>query len=89
MTNLHYSNNKKIVSNVPSALLSNEENDILFRLLGPRCQTQASAVVQVYMTESPMHSHWSKKHSGVATFTKDNSRRSYFIQVSVIYIDLF
>ncbi|ROT69450.1 putative neural Wiskott-Aldrich syndrome protein-like isoform X1 [Penaeus vannamei] len=35
----------------------------------------------MYGTEPPHHSSWYKIHCGVATFTKDNIRKSFFIQV--------
>lgn len=79
-------NKKPNQSNSPSKLLSQEENETLFRIMGSRCQAQVSAVVQVFVTESPNHSSWKKLHCGIATFTKDNSRRSYFIQVSLYYL---
>ncbi|XP_068221628.1 actin nucleation-promoting factor WASL-like [Palaemon carinicauda] len=67
--------------NKPSSLLKPEENDIVFKLLGPRCQAQCTAVVQVFGTDGPSHNTWRKRCCGVVTFTKDNVRRSYFIQV--------
>ncbi|KAL7647526.1 UNVERIFIED_CONTAM: hypothetical protein RMT77_001126 [Armadillidium vulgare] len=72
---------KNSQTNSPSKLLSNEENETLFKIMGARCQAQVSAVVQVFGTEPPNHSSWKKLHCGAATFTKDNTRRSYFIQV--------
>ncbi|KAK4302747.1 hypothetical protein Pmani_025179 [Petrolisthes manimaculis] len=74
-------NRKPPPPNKPSAQLTRDENDLVFRLLGTRCQTLSTAVVQVFTTESPHHNTWRKKHCGVATFTKDNVRRSYYIQV--------
>ncbi|CAL4124584.1 unnamed protein product, partial [Meganyctiphanes norvegica] len=72
---------KPSAANKNSILLSREENEALFKLLGPRCQTLATAVVQLFGTEAPHHNSWIKRHCGVATFTKDNNRRSYYIQV--------
>ncbi|XP_076065602.1 uncharacterized protein LOC143039439 isoform X2 [Oratosquilla oratoria] len=72
---------KPVPNNKSSTLLTNEENDTIFRLLGNRCVTLATAVVQMYGTEPPRHNQWHKRHCGVVTFTKDNVRRSYFIQV--------
>lgn len=40
-----------------------------------------TAVVQLYTTESPAHSHWNKITAGILCFIKDNSRRSYFLHV--------
>ena len=76
---------KKNLVNISSILLNKEENEILFRILGQKCQTQASAVVQVFVTESPVHNQWHKRYCGVATFTKDNIRKSYFIQVNYFF----
>ena len=45
-------------------------------------QTLSTAVVQVFGTEGPHHNTWRKRYCGVVTFTKDNVRRSYYIQVS-------
>ncbi|XP_068249768.1 actin nucleation-promoting factor WASL-like [Palaemon carinicauda] len=64
-----------------SLLLSKEENECVFAALNPRCQSQATAVVEVYGTAPANHSIWNKLGVGIATFIKDNSRRSYFIQV--------
>ena len=35
-----------------SNLLTNEENATLVRILGPRCPSLATAVVQIYMSDS-------------------------------------
>ncbi|XP_066984661.1 actin nucleation-promoting factor WASL-like [Macrobrachium rosenbergii] len=64
-----------------SLILSNEENENVFRALQPRCQSQATAVVEVYFTMAANPQVWSKLGVGIAAFVKDNSRRSYFIQV--------
>ncbi|XP_069987052.1 actin nucleation-promoting factor WASL isoform X4 [Penaeus vannamei] len=72
---------KPPVVNKPSTLLSREENEIMIRMLGPRCQTLSTAVVQVFGTDGPHHNAWRKRYCGVATFTKDNARKSYYIQV--------
>ena len=39
-------------NSAPSQLLSNEENSILVKILGPRCPSLATAVVQIYMSDS-------------------------------------
>ncbi|XP_045623813.2 actin nucleation-promoting factor WASL isoform X1 [Procambarus clarkii] len=75
------SNRKQPPPNKPSTLLGRDENETIFRLLGTRCQTLSTAVVQVFGTDGPHHNVWRKRHFGVATFTKDNVRRSYYIQV--------
>ena len=40
------------VVSAPSHLLTNEENAILTKALGPRCPSLATAVVQIYMSDS-------------------------------------
>ncbi|CAK9290740.1 unnamed protein product [Gordionus sp. m RMFG-2023] len=67
--------------NVPSILLTEEENLKLFKIMGRRCSTQATAVVQVFLAEPPLYNGWIKKCCGIACFVKDNSRRSYFIRI--------
>ncbi len=44
-------------------------------------QTLASAVVQVFLADPPGCNRWNKRCCGVATFIKDNHKRSYFIRV--------
>jgi len=68
--------------NRPSLLLSHEENQMVVALVGPRCQTLATTVAQVYRSEGPGHNYrWNKRTCGVICFVKDNLRRSYFIRV--------
>jgi len=68
--------------NRPSMLLSAEENQMVIALVGPRCQTLATTVAQVYRSEGPGHNYrWNKRTCGVICFVKDNLRRSYFIRV--------
>ena len=51
-------------------------------LVGNRCQTLATTVVQVYRSEVPGHSYrWNKRTCGVVCFVKDNLKRSYYIRV--------
>ena len=40
------------VVSAQSHLLTNEENAILAKALGPRCPSLATAVVQIYMSDS-------------------------------------
>ncbi|XP_058825214.1 actin nucleation-promoting factor WASL [Topomyia yanbarensis] len=68
-------------ANRPSQLLTNDENEQLFSLLGRRCQTQCTAVVQLYMTQSPAHASWVKRWTGALCFIKDNIRKSYFFRL--------
>lgn len=67
--------------NKPSSLLSLEENDQLFKLIGLRCKSMASAVVQVCFADPPSRSQWNLRHCGVLCFIKDNIKRSYYLRV--------
>ncbi|KAK6639970.1 hypothetical protein RUM43_008247 [Polyplax serrata] len=64
-----------------SRLLSREENLLLFSLLGAKCQSLASSVVQLFLTESPNHSHWKRKDAGIMCLVKDHTKRSYFFRL--------
>jgi len=65
-----------------SQLLSNEENSNLNKILGSRCPSLATAVVQIYMSDSASgHAKWNKRSCGVVCLVKDNPKRSYFIRV--------
>uniref|UniRef100_A0A0K8UFU6 Wiskott-Aldrich syndrome protein n=1 Tax=Bactrocera latifrons TaxID=174628 RepID=A0A0K8UFU6_BACLA len=66
--------------NASSDLLTKDENEVVFSLLGKKCQTLNTAVVQIYKTEGSAHSHWKKKHTGVVCFVKDSAKRSYFLR---------
>ncbi|EDV94712.1 GH18083 [Drosophila grimshawi] len=67
-------------NNASSTQLTPDENDAVFRLLGRKCQTLNTAVVQIYKTEGNAHSHWKKKYTGVVCFVKDSAIRSYFLR---------
>ncbi|XP_075148108.1 WASP actin nucleation promoting factor isoform X2 [Haematobia irritans] len=66
--------------NAPSSLLTSDENEAVFRMVGDKCQTLNTAVVQIYKTEASAHSHWKKKYTGVVCFVKDWDLRSYFLR---------
>ncbi|XP_017092829.2 actin nucleation-promoting factor WASL isoform X1 [Drosophila bipectinata] len=66
--------------NAASSLLTQDENDAVFKLLGKKCQTLNTAVVQIYKTEGSAHAHWKKRHTGVVCFVKDSAIRSYFMR---------
>lgn len=68
-----------------SVLLSREENEQVFSLIGPKCQSLATAVVQLFTTEDPSHSKWKKKDTGVLCLVKDNARRSYFFRIYCLF----
>ncbi|CAH0600193.1 unnamed protein product [Chrysodeixis includens] len=71
--------------NRASILLSREENEQVFSLIGPKCQSLATAVVQLFTTEDPTHSKWKKKDTGVLCLIKDNGKRSYFFRIYCLY----
>jgi len=67
--------------NKASKLLTKDENEQVFALLGNKRQSQCTAVVQVFSTEPPAHSHWVKLHTGALCFVKDSVKRSYFMRL--------
>ncbi|XP_046400040.1 neural Wiskott-Aldrich syndrome protein-like [Ischnura elegans] len=77
----HPSTGSKHVENKPSNMITKEENELVFRLLGNRCQTLATSVVQLYLSEAPDHRSWRKRECGVLCLVKDNQRRSYFFRL--------
>ncbi|XP_056130324.1 WASP actin nucleation promoting factor b isoform X2 [Lampris incognitus] len=66
---------------VHSSLLSPKENTMMEDLLGRRCTSMATAVVQLVMALPHSPSIWSLQHVGVVCFVKDNPQRSYFIRM--------
>lgn len=66
-------------------LLSREENEQVFSLIGPKCQSLATTVVQLFTTEGPAHSEWKKRDTGVLCLIKDNGKRSYFFRIYCLY----
>ncbi|XP_075594890.1 LOW QUALITY PROTEIN: actin nucleation-promoting factor WAS [Balearica regulorum gibbericeps] len=68
--------------NVPSRLLQQQENLQLFELLGRKCVTVATAVVQLVVAEpGGSGGAWAKRGCGVACLVRDSHRRSYFIRL--------
>lgn len=53
-----------VLENTYCGLLSSEENLQIVKLLGNRCQSLCTTVVQLYLTKPPDHSQWFKKNSG-------------------------
>ncbi|KAG7189674.1 hypothetical protein KM043_017346 [Ampulex compressa] len=64
-----------------SILLKAEENEQVFQLIGNRCQCLAAGVIQLYLTEPPIHKDWIKKNTGIITLIRDNPRRSFFLRL--------
>lgn len=71
--------------NKPSYLLSHDENRQLFNLIGTKCKSLASAVVQVYFADPPGRNQWNKRYCGIICFIKDNIKRSYFLRGKHLY----
>ena len=69
-----------MAANVPSSCLSQEENDLLFTLIGNRKQTKATAVVQLFQAKES-RTQWTKFKTGVVCFVKDNVKKSYYIRL--------
>jgi len=67
--------------NAPSILLSDEENELLFTLVGSRRQSKASAVVQMFHAQADSRDSWTKFRTGVVCFIKDNPKKSYYIRL--------
>lgn len=63
----------------PSGLLSPQDNNLVARMLKPKVQSVSTAVVQLFTSFNC--SPWQLKLTGVACFSKDSNRRSYFIQL--------
>lgn len=70
-----------VQQNIPSTLLQDHENQRLFELLGRKCWTLATAVVQLYLALPAGAEHWTKEHCGAVCFVKDNPQKSYFIRL--------
>ncbi|XP_010604737.1 wiskott-Aldrich syndrome protein [Fukomys damarensis] len=67
--------------NIPSSLLQDHENQRLFEMLGRKCLTLATAVVQLYLALPRGAQHWTMEHCGALCFVKDNPQKSYFIRL--------
>uniref|UniRef100_A0A8C5RRE9 WASP actin nucleation promoting factor n=1 Tax=Laticauda laticaudata TaxID=8630 RepID=A0A8C5RRE9_LATLA len=67
--------------NVPSCLLEDLENHQVFELLGRKCTTMVTTVVQLFLALPQSSRNWFKQSSGVLCFVKDVPKRSYFIRL--------
>lgn len=65
--------------NQNSSLLSTDENLQVFNLLGNKCVTLATTVVQLYTTIPPVHSQWSKKRNGSPVFREGRKQKELFL----------
>lgn len=71
--------------NVSSELLTNEENAKISEIVQQshrKNQVMALGVVKLYLSDpSENHKVWLERVAGVAAFTKDYGRKSYYIQI--------
>jgi len=65
--------------NEPSSLLSDEENKLLFKLVGKKRQSKAAAVVQMFHANEDGSSGWTKYKTGVVVLVEHSS--SYYIKL--------
>ncbi len=66
------------MANAPSILLSDQENKALFKLVGNKRKSKATAVVQLYVV---IEGTWSKFKTGVLCLVKDKIKKSYYIRL--------
>ncbi|XP_065103135.1 uncharacterized protein wasa [Paramisgurnus dabryanus] len=71
----------KTQESVGSSLLKPQENERLEELLGRRCVSLSSAVVQLLMALPSDPNRWTPQQSGVVCFVKDSPQRSFFIRL--------
>ncbi|XP_015592177.1 neural Wiskott-Aldrich syndrome protein [Cephus cinctus] len=64
-----------------SVVLKPEENEQVYGLIGNRCQCLAAGVIQLYVTEPPLHREWIKRNTGIITFIRDNPKHSFFLRL--------
>ncbi|KAK3566353.1 hypothetical protein QTP86_032329 [Hemibagrus guttatus] len=64
-----------------SRLLNIQENEKVEDLLGRRCVSLCTTVVQLFMALPHSPNSWSLQQTGVLCFVKDNPQRSYFIRL--------
>lgn len=64
-----------------SILLTQEENDLVFNLVGYKCVTLATTVIELYTTGGPRNAEWYLRETGVLCLVKDSNKKSYFFRV--------
>uniref|UniRef100_A0A1I8I9X7 WH1 domain-containing protein n=1 Tax=Macrostomum lignano TaxID=282301 RepID=A0A1I8I9X7_9PLAT len=67
----------QVPTNKPSELLDNDENNLVFSLLGPKCITLATTVAQLYYGEN---NRWTHMGTGILCFVRDANVRSFFLR---------
>nr|XP_047136351.1 wiskott-Aldrich syndrome protein homolog isoform X1 [Hydra vulgaris] len=66
--------------NRPSNFLSEDENSLVFNLIGEKCVTLSTTIVQAF-TSGIGECSWQKLCDGVICFVKDDQKYSYYIRV--------
>ncbi|KAL1456618.1 hypothetical protein WDU94_001335 [Cyamophila willieti] len=65
-----------------SSLLTPEETDLVFGLLGYGCQSLGTAVIQLFSTKNDVLKNvWHQKHFGVLCLVRDKMNRSFFFRL--------
>ncbi|XP_014243812.1 neural Wiskott-Aldrich syndrome protein-like [Cimex lectularius] len=64
-----------------SSLLTYEENDIIFSILGVKCTALATTVAELYFSRGRYGNDWQFKDFGVLCLVKDNCKKSYFFRL--------
>ncbi|CAG7730250.1 unnamed protein product [Allacma fusca] len=76
----NYRRQKSQFENKPSLLLSAEENNCIFQIIGSTSQTLATAVVRLAFPDQNQ-SQWQILETGVVCLIRDEESKSYYIEV--------
>ena len=66
----------------PSELLTFEENQMVFSMLGDRKESLSTTVIQLLFATTTRPFQWQLQVTGVVCFVKDPIRKGFFIEVS-------
>ena len=66
----------------PSELLTFEENQMVFSMLGDRKESLSTTVIQLLFATTTRPIQWQVQVTGVVCFVKDPIRKGFFIEVS-------
>jgi len=69
-------------------LLSQDENMLLFQLLGKKQQSKAAAVVQMFHGNPQEGDGWTKYKTGVLFYIRDTLKKSYYIRLYDLMVGL-
>lgn len=64
-----------------TTLLSPEENKEILEMLGRKCVSLVTTIIQLYQTNPPDHSEWIYKDCGILCLIKDSKQRKYFFRL--------